>query len=197
VLQCTLNCAANARTSTPVRYPPISASTLPGCRRHCTCFGVRLLPRAGDGVERATVCGERGATVGYMEEISYNFSITNNSFIDNAWGAGPTNPGFPTRAIYISESGGDSRVTSPLSGTAMISGNTFTDNWSGVVLWENADRFCSDGFDTPCTLINPRCSRSRHARRTCRVHSLARTPTTSTAADGTRRTCRLRTTPSR
>ncbi len=30
------------------------------------------------------------------------------------------------------------------------------DNWSGVVLWENADRFCSHGLPTvECTLVDP------------------------------------------
>ena len=56
-----------------------------------------------------------------------------------AIGAGPTNPGFPEGAIYLSEAGGDSRVpnTAGIS-TVTVSGNTFTNNWSGVVLWENA-----------------------------------------------------------
>ena len=94
-------------------------------------------------------------SVGYMEEISYNFSITDNIFTDNAWGDGPTNGGFPTGAIYVSESGGDSRVPGAYSGTALISGNDFTDNWSGVVLWENSNRFCSDGSDDACTLVDP------------------------------------------
>jgi hypothetical protein len=94
-------------------------------------------------------------SVGYQEEISYNFSITDNAFIDNAWGDGPTNGGFPTGAIYVSESGGDSRVPGAYSGVALISDNTFTDNWSGVVLWENSNRFCSDGSDGACTLVDP------------------------------------------
>ena len=43
-------------------------------------------------------------------EISYNALINGNTFVDNAWGSGATSTGFPTSAIYISESGGDSRV---------------------------------------------------------------------------------------
>jgi Right handed beta helix region len=77
---------------------------------------------------------------GLMYEISYNALIKNNTFIGNAVGAGPGNPGFPTGAIYVSESGGDSRVAGPYS-TLEITGNVFVDNWSGVILWENADRF--------------------------------------------------------
>ena len=88
-------------------------------------------------------------------EISYNFSITANTFIDNAWGAGADNEGFPEGAIYISESGGDSRVPGPYSGTALINGNDFTDNWGGVILWEDSNRYCSDGYDDVCTLVDP------------------------------------------
>jgi hypothetical protein len=50
---------------------------------------------------------------GVMYEISYNGLIADNTFVHNAVGEGPTNPGFPTGAIYISESGSDSRVAGP------------------------------------------------------------------------------------
>ena len=90
-------------------------------------------------------------------EISYNAQITDNTFVDNAWGAGVTNPGFPTGAIYISESGGDSRVPGYSSGSFSILNNMFTDNWSGVVLWESADRFCSSPSQpsADCVLTDP------------------------------------------
>jgi hypothetical protein len=77
-----------------------------------------------------------------MYEASYNAYIHDNTMIANAWVYGPTNPGFPTGAIYISESGGDARVGARYS-TFEISGNVLADNWSGVILWENADRFCN------------------------------------------------------
>jgi Right handed beta helix region len=111
-------------------------------------------------------------SVGYLEEISYNFSITDNTFTDNAWGDGPTNSGFPTGAIYVSESGGDSRVPGAYSGVALISGNTFTNNWSGVVLWENSNRFCSDGSDGACTLVDP----SVFTQASCAAHLPTATP---------------------
>ena len=90
-------------------------------------------------------------------EISYNAQITDNTFVDNAWGAGAANPGFPTGAIYASESGGDSRVPGYSSGSFSILNNTFTDNWSGVVLWESADRFCSSPSQpsADCVLTDP------------------------------------------
>jgi parallel beta-helix repeat protein len=89
-------------------------------------------------------------------EISYNALIKDNSFVDNAWGSGPQNSGFTDSAVYISESGGDSRVPNSFGySTLDIEGNTFTNNWGGVVLWENANRFCGDGSDDACTLVNP------------------------------------------
>jgi hypothetical protein len=95
--------------------------------------------------------------IGLFYEISYNAYIHDNTFLRNAWGAGPTNPGFPTGAIYLSESGGDSRVAGGKYANFEITGNVFTDNWSGVILWESADRFCGSPNNTStgyCTLVN-------------------------------------------
>ena len=50
---------------------------------------------------------------GVIYEISYNGLIADNTFVHNAVGEGPTNPGFPTGAIYISESGSSSAVPGP------------------------------------------------------------------------------------
>jgi Right handed beta helix region len=78
-------------------------------------------------------------------EISYNFMIRNNIIIHNAIEMGmefqSRNDTFPAAAIYISESGGDSRAGSRYA-TSEITGNYFRDNWDGIALWENADRFC-------------------------------------------------------
>jgi hypothetical protein len=96
---------------------------------------------------------------GFIYEISYNLRLANNTFVHNAVVAGPNVRGFPDPAVYISESGADSRVPGPYGGTLAITGNTFTDNWAGVVLWENADRFCGSPANTStgnCTLVNPR-----------------------------------------
>ena len=112
-------------------------------------------------------------SVGLQYEISYNFSITANTFIDNAWGAGADNEGFPEGAIYISESGGDSRVPGPYSGTALINGNDFTDNWGGVILWEDSNRYCSDDNDGVCTLVNP----AVYTLASCAAHLSEKSPT--------------------
>ena len=96
---------------------------------------------------------------GFIYEISYNLRLANNTFVRNALVAGPRLGGFPDSAVYISESGADSRVPGPYGDTLAITDNTFTDNWGGVVLWENADRFCGSSANTStgyCTLVNPR-----------------------------------------
>ena len=95
---------------------------------------------------------------GLIYEISYNAHVQHNTFLRNGLVSGPQNKGFPTGAIYLSESGGDSRVHSKFSGTLVISDNSFIDNWGGVILWENSNRFCNSPTNTStgaCTLVNP------------------------------------------
>lgn len=95
---------------------------------------------------------------GFIYEISYNARIYGNTFARNGGGAGPHNPGFPTSAIYISESGSDPRVGGRYNQELDITKNSFVDNWGGVVLWENSNRFCNSPANTStgaCTLVNP------------------------------------------
>jgi hypothetical protein len=96
---------------------------------------------------------------GIFMEVSYNFVIRNNVLKHNGTVFGPKNPGFPTGAIYVSESGSDSRVTTATNNfnqVSQINNNLFQDNWGGVALWENSNRFCSQGLPTvECTLVNP------------------------------------------
>ena len=91
---------------------------------------------------------------GLMYEISYNADIIDNTFVDNGIVAGPTNRGFPTGAIYISESGGNNTVPSDYAGELNIQDNVFNDNWGGVVLYQNSNRHSGDGQD-PGTLTPP------------------------------------------
>jgi Periplasmic copper-binding protein (NosD) len=101
------------------------------------------------------------------EEISYNFSITNNYIARNNLTDGPRNPGFPMPAIYISESGSDSKnggvsrctmascIRSGMPGypaKSLIQKNTLVDNGGGIFLWQSSNRHCNDGFDHVCTL---------------------------------------------
>lgn len=94
---------------------------------------------------------------GLFYEISYNMTVKNNNFVRNGLVGGPKNSGFPTGAIYLSESGGDSRVPSRTD-EIQIYDNNFENNWSGVILWENADRYCASPNNTSsgtCTMVNP------------------------------------------
>ena len=115
------------------------------------------------------------ADVGLIYEISYNARIVDNVFIRNGVGGGPQNNGFPTSAIYISESGSDSQVPGPYGHTFAISGNTFINNWGGVILWENSNRYCNSPANTStgsCTLVNPR----RITLRSCNRSNITKTP---------------------
>jgi hypothetical protein len=111
----------------------------------------------GFDVENNYISGNLGE--GFIYEISYNLRLAKNTFVRNALPAGPRLGGFPDPAVYISESGADSRVAGPYGNALVITENTFTDNWSGVVLWENADRYCGSPANTStgeCTLVNPK-----------------------------------------
>lgn len=100
---------------------------------------------AGFLVQGNYISGNDGE--GLMYEVSYNADIAGNTFVDNAIAAGPGNKGFPTGAIYISESGGNASVPSTYAGELNIQGNVFRDNWSGVVIYQNANRHSGDGQD--------------------------------------------------
>jgi hypothetical protein len=93
-------------------------------------------------------------------EISYNAHIIANTFVRNALVKGrefaKDGDSFPVGAVYISESGGDRRVFGGRLATLQISRNRFVDNWGGVVLWENSDRFCASDANTSsgyCTKV--------------------------------------------
>lgn len=96
---------------------------------------------------------ESNDALGLFYEVSYNFLIRNNTFVRNALGSGKEfadrGDPFPNGAIYISESGGDTRAGSQYA-QSEITSNFFENNWDGIVLWENADRFCrpDEPFDT-------------------------------------------------
>ena len=85
---------------------------------------------------------EDNDSAGIFYEISFNFMIRYNTLRRNNVARGlQESEGFPWGAIYISEAGGDSRAGSVYT-TSEIHHNLLEDNWDGIVLWENADRFC-------------------------------------------------------
>ena len=109
--------------------------------------------------------------VALMYEISYNVSITDNTFVDNGWIAGPNNPG--TGAIEVNNSGSDAAVPGAYNTQSVISGNVLTDNWGGVDIYEDSDRFCGTQSDNTssdyCTLDNP----SAYSVSSCTAHDTA------------------------
>jgi hypothetical protein len=114
-------------------------------------------------------------------EISYNVAIRNNVIRHNLTATGPervsSGDNFPDAAIYISESGGDARLPHDLVGspTIDISNNLIEDNYNGVALWENADRFCGSAANTSsgyCTLVNPSVAKIS----TCTATNIAKQP---------------------
>lgn len=114
---------------------------------------------------RNTITANDGPAI--IEEVSYNFSITHNYMADNGWIDGLSNAGFPTPAVYVSESGSDTAFGGvPACAEAscshqpsyrtksVISENTMVDNSGNVFLWQSANRFCTDGSDGVCTLVD-------------------------------------------
>jgi len=112
-----------------------------------------------------TITNNEGAAI--IEEISYNFSITNNYLADNNWIDGLNNSRFPQPAIYISESGSDTRfggvpacseaacsAQRSYPNKSIISKNKLVDNGGSIFLWQNSGRYCSDGSDGVCTLVD-------------------------------------------
>jgi nitrous oxidase accessory protein NosD len=94
---------------------------------------------------------------GLIYETSYNARIVRNTFVRNGLGEGPS-AGFPTPAVYLSESGSDPRAGQYYGRVFLVARNRFVDNWSGVVAWENADRFAGSPSNTSTgstTLVNP------------------------------------------
>jgi hypothetical protein len=83
---------------------------------------------------------------GLMYEASTNADITDNTFVDNSWGgSSQSEMGFPGAAIYISNSGGNPTDNHGIYSTFAISDNEFIDNWGGVVIFQNPNRYCGDG----------------------------------------------------
>lgn len=116
------------------------------------------------------ITGNESAAI--IEEISYNFSITNNYIADNDWIDGLNNSKFPQPAIYISESGSDTAFggvpACPEAACAhqgfyptqsVVRGNILVNNGGSIFLWQNSNRYCSDGADGVCTLVDGRSTR--------------------------------------
>ncbi|WP_030785395.1 right-handed parallel beta-helix repeat-containing protein [Streptomyces sp. NRRL S-920] len=103
-----------------------------------------------------------------MYETSYNAVIRKNTIRRNNWVEGrkyaERGDSFPFATVYLSESGGEPRVQARTDKIEVYR-NVLEDNWSGITLWENADRFCNSPANTStgdCTLLvrrDDRCER--------------------------------------
>lgn len=100
---------------------------------------------------------EQNSGEGIWYEISYNATISRNVLKKNNWVSGNGNLGSPAPAIYISESGGDSRLQSTTSGSTdlRIQNNLLEDNFSGISIFENSNRFCNSNGNTSKTYCTP------------------------------------------
>lgn len=103
------------------------------------------------------------ADEGLMYEVSYNAEIVGNTFARNALKHGPQGSFDP--ALYISESGSDPRAGSRFGTRFLIAHNRFVDNYSGVMLWENPNRFAGseDNSSDTTTLVDPKATVARCA----------------------------------
>nr|WP_323445502.1 right-handed parallel beta-helix repeat-containing protein [Streptomyces sp. YSPA8] len=98
-------------------------------------------------------------------ETSYNAVIRKNTIRRNNRVEGrryaDRGDSFPYATVYLSEAGGEPRIRARTD-KIEIYRNVLEDNWSGITLWENADRFCNSPANTSsgnCTLLVPRADR--------------------------------------
>jgi hypothetical protein len=108
-------------------------------------------------IEQNVIEDNDGIAIFY--ETSYNAVIRDNVIRRNSLVSGrqfaDRGDNFPVPSIYLSESGGEPRIKARTD-LIDIYGNDFEDNWSGITLWENADRFCNSSANTStgiCTLL--------------------------------------------
>ncbi|MEV6174220.1 right-handed parallel beta-helix repeat-containing protein [Streptomyces sp. NPDC051954] len=108
-------------------------------------------------IENNVIEANDGAALIY--ETSYNAVIRNNTIRRNNWVDGrreaERGDDFPYATVYLSESGGEPRVKAR-TGKIEVYRNVLENNWSGITLWENADRFCNSPANTSsgdCTLL--------------------------------------------
>ncbi len=107
-------------------------------------------------IEKNVIEGNDGPALFY--EISYNATIRDNVMRRNNLVEGKRfadrNDDFPAATVYLSESGGEPRIKARTSKLDVYR-NAFVDNWNGITVWENADRFCNSPANTSgdCTLL--------------------------------------------
>ncbi|GAA2663291.1 right-handed parallel beta-helix repeat-containing protein [Streptomyces lunalinharesii] len=122
-------------------------------------------------IEDNVIEANDGAALIY--ETSYNAVIRNNTIRRNNWVEGrraaDRGDDFPFATVYLSESGGEPRIRARTDEIEVYR-NVLENNWNGITLWENADRFCNSPANTSsgaCTLLvrdTDRCAQPAIAR---------------------------------
>ncbi|MET8472520.1 right-handed parallel beta-helix repeat-containing protein [Streptomyces sp. NPDC006422] len=94
-----------------------------------------------------------------MYETSYNAIVRNNTMRNNNWvgsrRSAERGDSFPYGTIYVSEAGGEPRVKARTD-KLDIYRNLLENNWNGITLWENSNRYCNSPANTStgeCTLL--------------------------------------------
>lgn len=147
----------------------------PGACRGCT-GGMKIWQTTGAVVTGNTVAGNHGVGIwldnnnvdalvagnvvdandreGIMVETSYNTRVVDNDVVGNAVVDGRRRGGsFPVAGIYVSNSGAAPALPGPVG--VEIGGNRVRDNWNGVIVFWDADRYCGSAADSSighCTL---------------------------------------------
>ncbi|HSW79219.1 MAG TPA: hypothetical protein VLG47_00395 [Candidatus Saccharimonadales bacterium] len=93
-------------------------------------------------------------------ETGFNLNITNNLFQDDNWQSG-SGPGDSNNVgdVGMNSSGGFNVPNSRYNNQVNITGNTFSNDWGGIGVWESGARNClnsgetyGNGYDSPyCT----------------------------------------------
>ncbi|MFE6685739.1 right-handed parallel beta-helix repeat-containing protein [Streptomyces sp. NPDC057743] len=124
-------------------------------------------------IEGNLIEGNDGAALIY--ETSYNAVIRTNTIRRNNWVEGrraaDRGDGFPFGAVYLSESGGEPRIRARTD-KIEIYRNVLENNWNGITLWENADRFCN----SPANTSSGACTLLVHDITRCAAPAIARAP---------------------
>jgi parallel beta-helix repeat protein len=103
----------------------------------------------GFRIENNYISGNEAQAI--MAEAGYDFQIRYNNIVNNSWKEGANfaagNDPFPYGTIYVSESGGPTGYGLKYA-PSTISENNFDNNWGGVALWENPDRYSGSSAHT-------------------------------------------------
>jgi hypothetical protein len=78
-------------------------------------------------------------------ETGFNLNVTGNLFVNGGWGTG--SGGCENNcdgAVNLNSSGGFNVPGSRYENRIVISGNTFTDNWEGIDVWQSGARSCEN-----------------------------------------------------